>query len=77
MKVYNMVASKNLYLFWQRIWKIDKVIDSKSTNATIFKLIKASENCYGKFTTNCSKFLSSSLIARKMQWNSTPTILKI
>ena len=77
MKVYNMVASKNLYLFWQRIWKIDKVIDSKSTNATIFKLIKTSENRHGKFTPDYSEFLSCSLIESKMQRHFTPTTLKI
>ena len=35
------------------------------------------ENCHGKFTSNYSKFLSSSLIERKMQQIFSPTILKI
>ena len=53
MKFYSMVASKNLQLFWQRIWTFDDITASKSKNATILKLIKTSENCHYKFKFIC------------------------
>ena len=48
-----------------------------SQNATILKLIDVSKDFQDRFTANYPKFLSSTLIQRKMSYNFTPTFLKI
>ena len=67
MKVYNMVETKDLYLFLLKIWKFDDVMASELINATILEIISASKNCHGRFTASYPSFLSSPVIQRKLQ----------
>ena len=77
MKVYNKVASKSCSCSGSGCGHLMTSQPKRIANAAILKLIKISENCQSNFTSNYSKFLSSSLTERKIQRNFTPTILKI